>query len=132
VPAIFLASGATRVAQKAIAEVAPSGQQPMLALIWFGAAAVSSVGMMGFTGWPTCMGEWLAGMLLGLVNLGSLVFLLQALTLIPAVIAFPAYSSLSLVLVSGVAFLLWNERPGWRGGAGILMGLISVALVNLR
>jgi drug/metabolite transporter (DMT)-like permease len=132
VPAIFVASGATRVAQKAITEVAPSGQQPMLALIWFGAAAVSSVGMMSFTGWPTCAGEWLAGVCLGLVNLGSLVFLLRALTLIPAVIAFPAYSSLSLILVSSVAFLLWDERPGWRGGVGILAGLLSVALVNLH
>jgi len=132
VPAIFLASGATRVAQKAITEVAPSGQQPMLALIWFGAAAVSSVGMMSFTGWPTCVGEWVAGACLGLVNLGSLVFLLRALTLIPAVIAFPAYSSLSLILVSGAAFLLWNERPGWRGGLGILIGLLSVVLVNVH
>jgi drug/metabolite transporter (DMT)-like permease len=132
VPGIFLVSGATRVAQKAITEIAPDGQHPALALIWFGTAAVFSLGMMGFTGWPTRAGEWVAGACLGCVNLGSLVYLLRALTLIPAVVAFPAYSSLTIILVTAAAFALWNERPGRRAGLGIVVGLLAVVLVNLR
>lgn len=132
VPMIFLTSGATRVAQKAVTEFAPDGQQPVLALIWFATAGIFSVGMMQVTGWPTRAGEWIAGVCLGGTNLGCLVFLLQALSLLPAVVAFPAFSSLSLVIVSAAAFLLWNERHAWRACVGIVMGILSVVLVSLR
>ena len=132
VPMIFLTSGATRVAQKAVTEFAPDAQQPALTLIWFATAAIFSLGMMQLTGWPTRAGEWIAGVCLGCANLGCLVFLLRALSLLPAVVAFPAFSSLSIVLVSATAFLLWHERHAWRACVGIVMGILSVVLIGLR
>ncbi len=132
VPGIFLVSGATRVAQKAITELAPGGQQPALALIWFGTAGAFSLAMVRFTGRPTRVGEWVAGICLGCVNLGSLVFLLRALSFVPAVMVFPACSSLSIMLVSASAFLFWKERPGRRASLGILVGILSVVLISLR
>lgn len=132
VPLIFLTSGATRIAQKAVTEFAPDGQQPALALIWFATAGIFSVVMMQLTGWPKRAGEWIAGICLGCANLACLIFLLRALSLIPAVIAFPTFSALGLVLVSAAAFLLWNERHSWRALTGIAVGILSVVLVGVH
>ena len=130
VPGIFLLSGGTRVAQKALTEIAPTSQQPALALLWFGAAGLASLAMYGFTGLPASPGEWATGACLGWVNLGSLVFFLRALKLIPGVVAFPAASCLSLALTSAAAVLVWRESLGRRGAFGILAALIAATLVR--
>jgi drug/metabolite transporter (DMT)-like permease len=132
VPGIFALSGGTRVAQKALTVLAPQGQQPALAVIWFGAAAIFSIGLLTLTGWPRRAGEWAAGLGLGLVNLGSLVFVLRTLDLIAATIVFPVISCLTLIVTSGGAFALWRERPTRRATLGIVVGLIAVVLVGTR
>jgi drug/metabolite transporter (DMT)-like permease len=130
VPGIFALSGGTRAAQKTIAVLAPGPGQSALALIWFGAAAVFSTGLMARTGWPTRRGEWLAGLCLGVVNLGCMVCLLRALSEVPATIVFPAVSCLSLTLTTAGAFLFWKERPTRRVGLGMAIGLLAVLLVG--
>jgi drug/metabolite transporter (DMT)-like permease len=132
IPTIFALSGASRLAQKAIAVFAPHGQQAALALIWFAAAAVSSVVMLARIGWPRRWGEWLAGAALGFVNLACLVFLLRTLSLLPAAIVFPVVSCLSLMLVSAGGFVWWGERLTRRGGLGLVAGLLAVVLVSVR
>ncbi|MCJ7751569.1 MAG: DMT family transporter, partial [Armatimonadetes bacterium] len=130
VPGIFALSGGTRAAQKMITVLAAGPGQSALALIWFGAAAVFSIGLMARTGWPTRRGEWLTGVCLGVVNLGCMVCLLRALSEIPATIVFPALSCLSLTLTTAGAFLFWKERPTRRVGLGIVIGLLAVLLVG--
>jgi len=130
VPGIFALSGGTRAAQKTIAVLVHAPGQPALALIWFGAAAVFSTGLMARTGWPTRRGEWLAGLCLGVVNLGSMVCLLRALSELPATIVFPAVSCLSLTLTTAGALLFWKERPTRRAGLGMAIGLLAVLLVG--
>jgi drug/metabolite transporter (DMT)-like permease len=130
VPGIFALSGGTRAAQKTIAVLAPGPGQSALALIWFGAAAVFSTGLMARTGWPTGRGEWLTGFCLGVVNLGCMVCLLRALGEVPATIVFPAVSCLSLTLTTAGAFLFWRERPTRRAGLGMAIGLLAVLLVG--
>ena len=130
VPGIFALSGGTRAAQKMIAVLAPGPEQSALALIWFGAAAVFSTGLMARTGWPARRGEWLAGICLGAVNLGCLVCLLRALGEAPATIVFPALSCLSLTLTTAGAFIFWKERPTRRVGLGMGIGLLAVLLVG--
>ena len=131
-PGIFALSGATRAAQKAIAVLAPGPGQSELALVWFGAAAVLSAALMVGPGRPTRRGEWLTGSCLGVVNLGSLVCLLRALSGIPATIVFPAVSCLGLVLTVAGAFVFWRERPTRRGSLGMAVGLLAVLLVGAR
>jgi drug/metabolite transporter (DMT)-like permease len=132
VPGIFALSGGTRTAQKMIATVAAVPGQTALALVWFGAAAVFSIGLMARTGWPTRRGEWMTGSLLGVVNLGCMLCLLRALDEIPSTIVFPALSCLSLAVTTGGAFLFWKERPTRRVGLGIAVGLLAVLLVGAR
>ena len=132
IPAIFTLSGASRVAQKAIAVYAPHGEQAALALIWFAAAAVSSVVMLTRIGWPRREGEWLAGLALGAANLACLVFLFRTLSLLPAAVVFPIVSCLSLVLISTGGFVWWGERLTRRGTMGLAAGLLAVVLVSMR
>ncbi|MFB3881103.1 MAG: hypothetical protein ACE149_07555 [Armatimonadota bacterium] len=129
VPGIFALSGGTRAAQKMIAVLAPGPGLLALALIWFGAGAVFSIGLLARTGWPTRRGEWLSGLCLGVVNLGSLVCLLRALGEIPATIVFPAVSCLSLTLTTAGAFLFWQERPTRRASLGMAVGILALLLV---
>jgi drug/metabolite transporter (DMT)-like permease len=132
VPGIFALSGGTRTAQKVIAALAAVPAQPALALIWFGAAAAFSIGLMARTGWPSRRGEWVTGSLLGAVNLGCMLCVLRALDEIPATLVFPALSCLSLVVTTAGALLFWRECPTRRAGLGIAVGLLAVLLVGAR
>ncbi|MFB3883175.1 MAG: EamA family transporter [Armatimonadota bacterium] len=130
VPGIFALSGGTRTAQKMIAVSAAGPGELALAFVWFGAAALFSIALMTCTRWPAHRGEWLAGLCLGLVNLGSLLSLVRALTYIPATIAFPSLSCLGLAVTTAGAFIFWKERPTRRAGLGIAIGLLAVLLVG--
>lgn len=132
VPGIFALSGGTRTAQKMIAALAAVPAQPALALVWFGAAAVFSIGLMARTGWPTRRGEWMTGALLGGVNLGAMLCVLRALDEIPATLVFPVLSCLSLTVTTVGALLFWRERPTRRAGLGIAIGILAVLLVGVR
>ena len=132
VPGIFLTSGGTKLAQKVLAMPGSGHEQFALASIWFSAAAIFSIGMLTITGWPKRAGEWFAGAALGLVNLGSLVFTIRTLMVLPATLVFPAISCLSLILISGGAYLFWRERLGKRASVGIIVGVLAVVLVSRR
>jgi len=130
IPGIFALSGGTRAAQKMIAVFAAGPGQIELALIWFAAAAVFSIALLTRTRWPAHRGEWLAGALLGLVNLGAMLCVLRSLSEIPSTIVFPALSCLSLTVTTAGAFVFWKERPTRRAGLGIAIGLLAVILVG--
>jgi drug/metabolite transporter (DMT)-like permease len=132
VPGIFALSGGTRTAQKMIAALATVPAQSALALAWFGAAAVFSIGLMARTGWPTRCGEWMAGSLPGVANPGCMLCVLRALDEIPATLVFPALSCLSLSVTTAGALLFWRECPTRRAGLGIAVGLLAVLLVGAR
>ncbi len=76
------------------------------------------------------LGAFAAGILVGIPNYYSSYLLLRSLQALPATVAYPTYSTATILLVLGLSALLFKERLSKRQWPGI--GLILAALVLLN
>lgn len=74
---------------------------------------------------------WGAALLLGLTNIASVFFYLEALKALPAV-QFFLWNNLGIVLLSGiVGVVFFRERFSWEVGLGYALGGVAIGLVGL-
>jgi drug/metabolite transporter (DMT)-like permease len=131
----FLAGGGVDLSMKAFEEgFGDANSRVLFLLLAFGAAFVVGGVLVGVRGlW---LGRWPAaaavgwGLVLGVVNYGSLEFLLRAIAALPGPFVFPANNIAIMILAAGLGVAVWNERltPANRWG----LGLAGLALVLLR
>jgi drug/metabolite transporter (DMT)-like permease len=135
--ATMLISGAGLLAAKAFSELHLEAQRPVYLVAAYGTATLLSL-----LTWPlrprlertpSVRGVWPAiglGMITGLCNIGQLAAFLRGLAVVPGIIAFPVTAAGGLLLVTVFGRIAWNERIAGRAGAGIVLALAAVALVN--
>ena len=133
---LFLSSGAVDVCMKTFDEVfAASNGRPLFLLLAFGGAFLIGLGVVSARGvrrgrWPgAAVLSW--GVLLGLVNYGSVEFFLRAIRQLSGPFVFPA-NSISIVL--GAALLgvyVWGERLSALNKAGLGCAALALLLLNL-
>jgi drug/metabolite transporter (DMT)-like permease len=133
----MLFSGAGLLAAKAFSELHLEAQRPVYLVAAYGTATVLSA-----LTWPlrprlertpSVRGIWPAfglGMITGLCNIGQLAAFLRGLAVVPGIIAFPVTAAGGLLVVTVFGRLAWNERIAGRAGAGIVLALAAVVLVN--
>lgn len=69
---------------------------------------------------------WWSGMLIGLPNLGSSIFLIHALTYMPSAIT---YTMVNMGVIAGstlIGFLYWKDKLTTRQKAGLALGLCAI------
>jgi drug/metabolite transporter (DMT)-like permease len=102
----------------------------------FGVSAISSWWVTIQSGMPTgklFRKSFIAGIVLGIPNLGSLVFLIKALATpgLESTIVFPL-NNIGIVLLSSlIGWLLFKERLGRMGAWGIAFAISAVLLISL-
>ena len=72
------------------------------------------------------------GVAVGIPNYFSSMLLLKALAAIPAIIAYPCYSTGTIVVVMLAGALWLHEHPGKRQWLGLLLILTALVLLNLN
>ena len=72
------------------------------------------------------------GVLIGMPNYYSARFLLKALAHVPAVIAYPTYSTSAIVIVSAAGVVLFREKMGVRRKAAVALVLAALFLLNVQ
>ena len=72
-----------------------------------------------------------AGALMGVPNYFSSYLLLRSLTRLPAIVAYPIFSTGTILLVTAVSALFLRERPGKKQWIGIGLILAALVLLNL-
>ncbi len=75
--------------------------------------------------------EFAAGVLVGIPNYFSSYLLLRSLQQLPASVAYPSYSTATILLVLGLSALLFRERLHKRQWPGVLLILLALVLLNL-
>lgn len=129
---LFFCGGGDAMA-KVFDEVGESDQNGMYFLILFSVAAFLTLILFLIekkkTGKRLVWKEFAAGILVGIPNYFSSMFLLLSLNGLPAFVVYPAFSAGTLVLVTLIATLIFRERPGMKTWIGI--GLIAAALILL-
>ncbi|XCP85924.1 SMR family transporter [Roseburia hominis] len=78
-----------------------------------------------------CVWDVLAGVCIGIPNYFSSRFLLLALHHLPAVIVYPAYSVVTIVVISVVGVVLFKEKLSRKKLAAIALIFLALALLNL-
>jgi drug/metabolite transporter (DMT)-like permease len=131
----FCLGGAVDLSMKAFEEgFGTSHSRVLFLLLAFGVAFLIGAVIVGVRGlrWGVWPGRRVLGwgLLLGVVNYGSLEFLLRAVAVLPGPFVFPANNVAIMVLAAGVGVSLWNERLSRANRVGI--GLAILALVLLR
>lgn len=133
----MLMSGAGLLAAKAFSELHLETQRPVYLVAAYGTATLLSL-----LTWPlrprlertpSTRGIWPAlalGAITGLCNIGQLAAFLRGLAVVPGIIAFPVTAAGGLLVVTVFGRIAWNERIAGRAGAGIVLALAAVALVN--
>lgn len=131
----FLAGGAVDFSMKAFEEgFGARNSRVLFLLLSFGVAFLIGAAIIGIRvlqgrAWPGRRAvTW--GFLLGVVNYGSLEFLLRAVAVLPGPFVFPANNIAIMVLAAVLGVYLWDEYLSWINRLGI--GLAVVALVLLR
>lgn len=72
----------------------------------------------------------LTGLLLGIPNVFSSYFMLDALNSLPAVIVYPSINIGIIVLTTSAAFLIWNENLNVYGWWAMALGIASIFLLS--
>ena len=70
------------------------------------------------------------GLILGVPNVFSSYFMLDALNSLPAVIVFPSINIGIIVLTASAAFLIWNEKLNVYGWWAMGIGIASIVLLS--
>lgn len=99
-------------------------------LLVFGTALLLCVGLCALQRQKPTPRDGLYGVLLGIPNYFSSWFLLRALASVPASVAYPVFSCGTILLVTLIGILAFNERPDRR--QRIAMGIVLAALALLN
>lgn len=132
----FLLGGAVDISMKTFEELFGAGNSRVLFLLLaFGVAfaigAVRVVARGVRTGvWPErrTVG-W--GVVLGVINYGSLEFILRAIEQLPGTVVFPANNIAIVVLAAVLGVVVWNERLTRTNRAGLGLAALALLLLGL-
>ena len=71
------------------------------------------------------------GVLLGIPNVLTTVFLLSALAILPAIVVFPLMNVGIILLTTLLAFLIWKEKLNSWGVLALASGLLAILFLSL-
>lgn len=131
----FCMGGAVDLSMKAFEEgFGAENSRVLFLLLAFGVAfligaVIVAVRAIRYGQWPRAR-TFVWGVLLGIVNYGSLEFILRAIAELPGPFVFPANNIAIMVLASLLGVYVWNEHLSRPNRIGI--GLAILALVMLK
>jgi multidrug transporter EmrE-like cation transporter len=139
---LFFVTGLSGVAMKTFQQYGPARELMSFNAVLFAAATASTLAAMvrqsraaGSTRQTASLSPFAstaAGLMLGAVNAGQLVFLMLALASAPAMVVFPVSSALSLVSNAAASVVLWRENLRPASWLGLALALAASVLLNLH
>jgi drug/metabolite transporter (DMT)-like permease len=129
-PLLFCVTGVSGIAMKAFHEYAPAAELPGFMTVLFATATAGGALAMLVRRTPLRRADLSLGAAAGLPNAAQLEFIMRALEQVPALIAFPVSSALSLLLNTVASLLWWGERLDRPTALGLLLALVATVLLN--
>lgn len=133
---VFLAGGAVDVSMKAFEEsFGAQNSRVLFLLLAFGIAFLIGLAIVLWRGtrhdrWPTAATvRW--GVVLGLINYGSLEFILRAIDQLPGTFVFPVNNIAIVLLAAALGVWVWGERLTRLNRIGLGLAVVALLLLNL-
>jgi multidrug transporter EmrE-like cation transporter len=114
---------------KMLESLEPGRLEGIFLLVNYGAAVL--LGLPLVRGHPLGKGEVAIGALRGLSILVANYLLLRAVATVSGYLVFAVYGALGVLVNVLAAVLIWGERPKGGAGAGIVLALGSIVVLNL-
>ncbi len=128
---LFLVMGVGDLLIKAFREMSSADGRFLFTWVLFSTAALFSSILVLVNRIPFNRRTFLLGLLLGVPNLFSTVFILMALRSTPASIAFP-FVNIAVIMGSAFfGFVIWRERLGRVRAAGLALAALALILLPL-
>lgn len=133
---LFLAGGAVDVSMKTFEETfGAHNNRVLFLLLGFGVAFLIGLAIVLWTGWRRSRWPDRAtvgwGVLLGVINYGSLEFILRAINTLPGTFVFPVNSIAIVLLGAVVGVYVWNEHLTRTNCLGLGLAVMALLLLNL-
>lgn len=132
----FCMGGAVDVSMKTFEEVfGAANSRVLFLLLAFGVAFLIGAAVVGTRAlrqnqWPSAQTVgW--GVLLGVINYGSLEFLLRAIEVLPGPFVFPANNISIMVLAALLGVYVWGEHLSQANKIGLGLALVALLLLGL-
>jgi drug/metabolite transporter (DMT)-like permease len=127
---LFFAFGINDFILKIVKEMWPKVDENAFLLIVFAIAGLTAQALMILKKEPIALKAIFPGIILGLVNLGSALFVMKALNSLPAIIVYPTLS-LGIILLGIITGLLfWREKMTLAYGLFLLIAITSIVLIT--
>lgn len=129
--AIFMLSGFADAALKTYQEefAGRFSEMEFMSMV-FGTAFLIGLATVVLRKGPLCTPrEFWAGILVGLPNLGSAVFLIYALPEMDGAVAFPLVNTLIVLGGTLLGIAVWKDRLGARQGTGIVFAVMAILML---
>jgi drug/metabolite transporter (DMT)-like permease len=129
----FCSGGAVDLSMKTFEEVyGAENSRVLFLLLAFGGAflvGAAIIAVRGLRGRQWRAVGW--GLLLGIVNYGSLEFILRAIAALPGPFVFPANNIAIMVLSAVIGVYVWSERLSFTNRVGMALAVLALVLLRL-
>jgi len=129
--AVFIGIGINDFAIKVFKGWRPEQEEPYFVLIIFASAFVYSSMYIIIKKIKIIRQTALWGLVLGIPNVFSTVFLLGALALLPAILVYPLMNVGIILLTTLAAFVIWKEKLNRWGVLALASGLLAILFLSL-
>mgnify|MGYP005843065663 CR=1 FL=1 len=128
---LFLLQGLAVTAPKAFAEMAPAAEGRIYLALLFGTAALTFLAHWLGPARPRRR-DLLWGVALGATNATSNLLTVHVLQRLPGILVYPVSTAGALLVTSAIGLWVWKEPVGKWGRMGMVVALVTVALVSVR
>ncbi|MFP4544021.1 MAG: hypothetical protein ACLFQU_07280 [Candidatus Kapaibacterium sp.] len=123
--------GLNDFAMKVFSHWRPAAEKPLFVFMIFISAFVYTAIVIVLKNIPIERKTFTRGMILGVPNVFSTVFLLGALESLPGIVVYPVTNIGIILAVTFAALLIWRERLNRPGKLALIAGLFSILLLSL-
>lgn len=129
---LLVGSGCGDAMSKVFEKVGSNQYQNEFLLLTFLSAFILSILMILYTKEKISKMDILFGSIIGIPNYYSARFLLKALYSLPAIVVYPVYSVVTILLVSVCGLLIFKEKLKWKQAIAFGLILLSLVLLNYQ
>lgn len=129
--AVFIGIGINDFAIKAFKSWRPEQEEPFFVLFIFSSAFIYSSIYIIIKKIKIVKQTALWGLVLGVPNVFSTIFLLGALALLPAILVYPLMNVGIILFTTVLAFLIWKEKLNRWGVLALASGLLAILFLSL-
>ena len=129
--AVLIGIGINDFSMKIFKSWKPEQEEPFFIFFVFSSALVFSLIYIAFKRKKIIKHTAVWGLILGVPNVFSTIFLLGALALLPAILVYPLINVGIIIFTTLLAFIIWREKLNRWGVLAITSGLLAIIFLSI-